>query len=54
MPKTTKTGRARQSELPETLKRSPAKAQRQFAKTHDRAAEQYGEASARTARRTRR
>lgn len=43
MPKTTKTGRPKQDELPDTLKRSPAKAQRQFAKTHDSAAEQYGE-----------
>jgi cation transport regulator ChaB len=31
------------SELPDTLKRSPAKAQRQFAKTHDSATAQYGE-----------
>ena len=30
-------------ELPETLKRSPAKAQRTFAETHDAAVEQYGE-----------
>ena len=43
MPKTTKSGRPKQSELPDTLKRSPKKAQRQFAKTHDSAAEQYGE-----------
>ncbi len=43
MPKTTKGGKPKQSELPDTLKRSPAKAQRQFAKTHDSAAEQYGE-----------
>ncbi|HEY0416073.1 MAG TPA: ChaB family protein [Gaiellaceae bacterium] len=43
MPKTTKSGKAKQSELPGTLKRSPAKAQRQFAKTHDSAVEQYGE-----------
>src|SRR4051812_3027066 len=43
MPKTTKSGTPIESELPETLKRSPAKAQRQFAKTHDAAAEQYGE-----------
>ena len=43
MPKMTKSGRVRKSELPDTLKRSPAKAQRQFAKTHDSAAEQYGE-----------
>lgn len=43
MPKTTSTGRAKESELPGTLKRSPAKAQRTFAKAHDSAAEQYGE-----------
>jgi cation transport regulator ChaB len=43
MPKTTRDGKPKQSELPETLKRSPAKAQRTFAKVHDAAAEQYGE-----------
>ena len=43
MPKTTSTGKAKTSELPDTLKRSPAKAQRTFAKAHDSAAEQYGE-----------
>jgi cation transport regulator ChaB len=43
MPKTTAGGRARQSELPDTLKRSPAKAQRTFAKAHDAAAKEYGE-----------
>src|SRR5204862_3581464 len=43
MPKTTKDGKPKQSELPETLKRSPAKAQRTFTKTHDAAAEEYGE-----------
>jgi cation transport regulator ChaB len=43
MAKTTKNGQARQSELPSTLKKSPAKAQRTFAKVHDAAAEQYGE-----------
>lgn len=43
MPKMTKSNQVRKSELPDTLKRSPAKAQRQFAKTHDSAAEQYGE-----------
>lgn len=41
MPKTTKKGDARQSELPETLKRSPEKAQRTFAKAYDSAAEEY-------------
>ena len=43
MPKTTKTGKPKAEELPATLKRSPAKAQRTFAKAHDAAAEQYGE-----------
>src|SRR5437868_7070998 len=43
MPKTTSRGRAKQSELPETLRRSPAKAQRTFAKAHDSAVREYGE-----------
>ena len=43
MPKTTKTGKPKPEELPATLKRSPAKAQRTFAKAHDAAADQYGE-----------
>jgi cation transport regulator ChaB len=43
MPKTTKSGRPKQDELPGTLRRSPAKAQRTFAKAHDSAAEEYGE-----------
>jgi cation transport regulator ChaB len=43
MPKTTSKGTAKKSELPSTLKKSPAKAQRTFAKVHDAAAEQYGE-----------
>jgi cation transport regulator ChaB len=43
MPKTTTRGTAKQSELPDTLKRSPAKAQRTFAKAHDAAAKEYGE-----------
>lgn len=43
MPKTTKSGAAKKSELPSTLKKSDAKAQRTFAKAHDAAAEQYGE-----------
>lgn len=30
-------------EVPDTIKRSPAKAQRTWAKTHDSAVEQYGE-----------
>jgi cation transport regulator ChaB len=43
MPMTTKTGKPRTEELPDTLKRSPEKAQRTFAKAHDAAAEEYGE-----------
>jgi len=43
MSKTTKSGKAKQDELPATLKRSPSKAQRTFAKVHDAAAESYGE-----------
>jgi cation transport regulator ChaB len=43
MPKMTSKGKPRQSELPDTLKRSPAKAQRTFAEAHDSAVEQYGE-----------
>jgi cation transport regulator ChaB len=42
MPKTTKSGTAKKDELPGTLRRSSAKAQRTFAKAHDSAAEQYG------------
>lgn len=41
MPKTTKSGAAKQDEIPATLRRSSAKAQRTFAKAHDAAAEQY-------------
>jgi cation transport regulator ChaB len=43
MPKMASNTKVKKSELPDTLKRSPAKAQRTFAKTHDAAAEQYGE-----------
>ena len=43
MPKMTSGGKPKQSELPSTLKRSSGKAQRTFAKAHDRAADQYGE-----------
>lgn len=43
MPKTTSSGKPKQSELPDTLKRSDAKAQRTFAEAHDSAAEQYGD-----------
>ena len=42
MPKTTKSDKVIQDELPSTLQRSDAKAQRIFAKAHDSAAEQYG------------
>src|SRR3954454_11771918 len=43
MPKTTKSGSAKLSELPSTLRRSPKKAQRTFAKAHDSAGEEYGD-----------
>jgi cation transport regulator ChaB len=43
MPKTTKGGTAKKSELPSTLQKSSAKAQRTFAKAHDSAVEEYGE-----------
>jgi hypothetical protein len=43
VPKTDKSGNARASELPSTIERSDAKAQRTFAKTHDSAVEEYGE-----------
>ena len=43
MPKTTRSGGVKRSELPDTLKRSGAKAQRTFAKAHDAAVAQYGE-----------
>jgi cation transport regulator ChaB len=43
MPKADKSGKPRREELPSTLRRSSAKAQRTFAKAHDSAAEQYGE-----------
>ena len=43
MPKTTKSGDAKQDELPSTLRRSGKKAQRTFAKAHDAAEEQYGD-----------
>ncbi|NMO01825.1 cation transport regulator ChaB [Gordonia sp. TBRC 11910] len=43
MPKTTQNGAAKQSELPATIERSPAKAQRTFAKAHDAALEEYHE-----------
>lgn len=43
MPKTSKSGDAKKSELPETLKKSNEKAQRTFAKTYDSAMEQYND-----------
>jgi len=43
VPKTTKKGQPRKSELPSTLQRSGKKAQRTFAKAHDSAVEEYGE-----------
>jgi cation transport regulator ChaB len=43
VPKTTKQGKARTEELPGTIRRSPKKAQRTFAKAHDSAVEEYGE-----------
>ncbi|MBV9446522.1 MAG: ChaB family protein [Streptosporangiaceae bacterium] len=43
MPKTTKGGKPRKEELPGTIQRSPAKAQRTYAKAHDSAVETYGE-----------
>src|SRR5919109_4337684 len=43
MPKTTGSGKPKKEELPGPLKRSPGKAQRTWAKTHDGAAETYGE-----------
>jgi cation transport regulator ChaB len=43
MPKVSKSGKAKESKLPSTLKRSDDKAKRTFAKTHDAAAEEYGE-----------
>jgi cation transport regulator ChaB len=41
MPKTTKSGDAKQDEIPSTLQRSDEKAQRTFAKTHDSAMDSY-------------
>jgi cation transport regulator ChaB len=43
MPMTTRTGQPRAEELPGTLRRSPEKAQRTFAKAHDSAVDTYGE-----------
>lgn len=44
MPKTTSAGKPKQNELPSTLQRSAAKAQRTFAKAYDAALDQYGSA----------
>ena len=41
MPKTTKSGQAKKSELPSTLQRSRRKAQQTFAKAHDSALKSY-------------
>jgi cation transport regulator ChaB len=43
MPKTAKSGSAKLSELPSTLRRSAKKAQRTFAKAHDSASGEYGD-----------
>jgi cation transport regulator ChaB len=43
VPKTTKGGKAKQDEIPSTLRRSDEKAQRTFAKAHDSAEESYGD-----------
>jgi len=44
MPKTTKSGKVKKSELPSTLQRSDDKAQRTYAKTLDSAEAQYDDA----------
>ena len=44
MPKTTKSGKPKKSELPSTLQNSGKKAQRTFAKAHDAALKSYGDA----------
>ena len=43
MPKTSKSGKAKDDEVPSTLQKSDDKAKRTFAKTHDAAVEEYGE-----------
>ena len=50
MPKTTKSGKPRKSELPSTLQRSPEHAQATFAKTYDSAVETYDGDEGRAAR----
>lgn len=44
MPMTKKSGKPKKSELPRTLRKSGKKAQRTFAKAHDAAAKEYGDA----------
>ena len=44
MPMTKKSGKPKKSELPGTLKKSGKKAQRTFAKAHDAAEKEYGDA----------
>ncbi|OLT54642.1 ChaB family protein [Cellulosimicrobium sp. CUA-896] len=44
MPKTNRSGDAKESEIPSTLQRSDEKAQRTFAKAYDSAMDEYGEA----------
>jgi cation transport regulator ChaB len=41
MPKTSRSGQPKQTELPSTLQRSPRKAQATFSKAYDAALEQY-------------
>jgi hypothetical protein len=43
VPKTSRSGKAKDEELPSTVQRSDDKAKRTFAKAHDSAAESYGE-----------
>jgi cation transport regulator ChaB len=43
VPKTTKSGKPNQSELPSTLQNSGGKAQRTFTKAYDAAIDQYGD-----------
>ncbi len=45
MPKVTRGGKPKKDELPSTIERSNAKAQRTFAKAHDAAADEYGSES---------
>jgi hypothetical protein len=43
VPKTSKSGKAKEEELPSTIARSDDKAKRTFAKAHDSAVDSYGE-----------